>query len=94
MQKQNYLNMPNWIITDPMMYSSTKRVLGAMLKYSSRHGTVRKSLEQLAALSGCSVSTVQHALEELEARGIIRRIRCFRFSKVLSRPVFVEPPHS
>lgn len=90
MRKQDYFAMPNDIITDPVMYPSTKRVLSAMLAYCSRHSTIRKSLEELALLSGCSAATVQKALAELETRGIIRRIRCFRYSRYLSRPVYAK----
>lgn len=88
MRKQNYFVMPNSIITDPMLYSSSKRVMAALLAYCSPKDLVRKSIEELAALSGCCVSTVRKALAELEARGFIRKIRCYRTSRFISRPIY------
>lgn len=90
MRKQSYVKTPNCIIVDDAMYSSTKRVLTAMLAYCSKKGTVRKSLEELAALSHCSTATVKRALAELGTRGIISKIRCFRFSDYLSRAVYAK----
>lgn len=90
MAKQSYVVVPNWVITDPEMYPSTKRVMVALLAYSSRHSTVRKSLDQLAVLANCSPATVQRALDELQIRGIVHRIRCFRYSAFLSRPVYAK----
>lgn len=90
MRKQSYAPMANHIITDPQLYPSTKRVLFAMLAHCSRHNTVRKSLSELARLSGCSPATVQQALEQLQERGIIHRIRCYRYSRFFSRPVYAK----
>lgn len=90
MRKQSYAAMVNHIITDPQLYPSTKRVFFAMLCHCSRHNTVRKSVGELAALSGCSPATVQQALEQLQERGIIHKIRCFRYSASFSRPVYAR----
>lgn len=90
MRKQSYAAMVNHIITDPQLYPSTKRVFFAMLCHCSRHNTVRKSVAELAALSGCSPATVQQALDQLQERGIIHRIRCFRYSGFFSRPVYAK----
>ena len=88
MRKQDYFVMPNSIITDPMLYSSSKRVMAALLAYCSPKDLVRKSVEELAALSGCCVATARKALTELEARGFIRKIRCYRTSRFISRPIY------
>lgn len=61
-----------------------------MLAYSSRHSTIRKSLGELGRLSGCSEATVRKALAELERSGIVQRVRCFRYSRALSRPVYAK----
>ena len=90
MPKRGYFAIPNEIITDEAMYPSTKRVLCAMLAYSSRHSTIRKSLKELGRLSGCSEATVRKALAELERGGIVQRVRCFRYSCALSRPVYAK----
>lgn len=82
--------MTNHIITDPQLYPSTKRVFFAMLCHCSRHNTVRKSLGELAAISHCSPATVQQALDQLQECGYIHKIRCFRYSCFLSRPVFAR----
>lgn len=87
MRTQNYLVVHNCIITDPMLYSSSKRVMCTLLAYCGPKDILRKSIEELAALSGCCCATVRKALDELEARGFIRRIHCFRTSQYFSRPV-------
>lgn len=88
MRKQNYFRVYNCIITDRKLYSSSKRVMSALLAYCSPRDLVRKSVEELAALSGCCVATVCKALAELEARGFIRTIRCYRTSRFISRPIY------
>ena len=90
MRKQSYAVMVNHIITDPQLYPSTKRVFFAMLCHCSRHNTVRKSVGELAALSGCSPATVQQALDQLQEFGYIHKIRCFRYSVSFSRPVYAR----
>lgn len=90
MRKQSYTPIANHIITDPQLYPSTKRVLFTMLAYCSRRNTIRKSLGELAALSGCSPATVQQALDQLQERGIIHRVRCYRYSRFFSRPIFAK----
>lgn len=90
MRKQSYAVMVNHIITDPQLYPSTKRVFFAMLCHCSRHNTVRKSVGELAALSGCSPTTVQQALDQLQEFGYIHKIRCFRYSVSFSRPVYAR----
>lgn len=90
MRKQSYASMANHIITDPVLYPSTKRVFFAMLCHCSRHNTVRKSVAELAELAKCSPATVQQSLDQLQERGYIRRIRCFRYSRFFSRPVYAK----
>ena len=90
MRKQSFAGMANHVITDPQLYPSTKRVFFAMLAHCSRHSTVRKSVKELATLSHCSPATVQQALEQLQERGFIHKIRCFRYSQTLSRPVYAR----
>lgn len=90
MRKQSYAVMVNHIITDPQLYPSTKRVFFAMLCYCSRHNTLRKSVGELAALSGCSPATVQQALDQLQEFGYIHKIRCFRYSVSFSKPVYAR----
>lgn len=83
-----YWRMPNSVIVDGTLYYSTKKVLSAMLAFCGRRGTVRKSVEELAALSGCCAATVQQALEQLEALGYIHKIHRWRYSRFFSRSVF------
>lgn len=90
MRKQSYAVMVNHIITDPQLYPSTKRVFFAMLCHCSRHNTLRKSVGELAALSGCSPATVQQALDQLQEFGYIHKIRCFRYSVSFSKPVYAR----
>lgn len=90
MRKQGYAVMVNHVITDSQLYPSTKRLFFAMLCHCSRHNTVRKSVGELAALSGCSPATVQQALDQLQEFGYIHKIRCFRYSVSFSRPVYAR----
>ncbi len=83
-----YFKLPNSIILDESLYYSSKRVLAAMLAYSSRHGMLRKTVQELAFLSHCSPDTVQHALADLEQRGCIRKIRTYRFSCAMRRKIY------
>ncbi len=88
MAGQSYFKLPNSVILDENLYYSSKRVLAAMLAYSSRHGMLRKTTAELAALSQCSPDTVRHALEELERRGYLRKIRTYRFSPSMRRKIY------
>ncbi len=88
MRKQNYFKAYNCIITDPMLYSSSKRVMSTLLAYCSPKDTVRKTVEELSILSGVGTTTVRKALAELEARGFIRKLRRYRTSRYFSCPIY------
>jgi DNA-binding transcriptional regulator YhcF (GntR family) len=63
--------------------------MGAVL-YARRNalGACRKSLNQLAALAACSVTTARKALEELGSSGYISRCRHYRYDETRKRPVY------
>lgn len=70
---RGYFQMGNQAIEDTRLYYSTRHVYAAMLAYRSKAGTVCKSLERLAALAHCSVSTVRQAVDQLMEHGYLRR---------------------
>lgn len=87
MKKQSYFVLPNWLEEDTRMYPSTKQVLCTMLAHTTRKHYVRKSLSQLAQLSGRCVSTVRQALAQLAELGLCKAVRRYRYSKRLGRMV-------
>ncbi len=88
MSKNSYIAVPNTVITDPGLYPSAKRVYVAMLACSSRKGTVRKTVAELAARSHCSPSAVQGAIAALMEQGMVQRWRRYRRSAYLQRKVY------
>lgn len=84
---RGYFQMGNRSIEDRRLYYSTRHVYAVMLAYRSKAGTVCKSLERLAALAHCSVSTVRQAVDQLMEHGYLRRIRRTRYSRFLGRMV-------
>lgn len=88
MSKNSYIAVPNTVITDPGLYPSAKRVYVAMLACSSRKGTVRKTVAELAARSHCSPSAVQGAIAALMEQGMVQRWRRYRRSAYLQWKVY------
>lgn len=87
MKRTGYIAVPAWIVSDPRMYPSTKQVLVALLAYSGRHNTCRKSIAELAILSGRSRATVRQALQQMQSMNVIKVTKKYRYSDRLSRPV-------
>lgn len=80
--------IPNQLIVDATLSFSARR-LGVVL-YSRRNylGCCRKSLAELAKLSGLSVTTTRKAIEELTSAEYIVHIRAYRYSEQLRRMVY------
>lgn len=87
MKLSGYIRIPNWIDDDRQMYDSTKRILFAMLACAGSNMACRKSLTELADMSGCCRNTVIKAIRELEDRGIVRTTRRHYYSRRLERLV-------
>lgn len=88
MSKNSYIAVPNTVITDSGLYPSAKRVYVAMLACSSRKGTVRKTVAELAVRSHCSPSAVQGAIAALMDQGMVQRWRRYRRSIYFQRKVY------
>ncbi len=80
--------IPNQLIVDATLSFSARR-LGVVL-YSRRNplGCCRKSLAELAGLSGLSVTTIRKAIEELASAEYIVHIRTHRYNEQLGRMVY------
>lgn len=80
--------IPNQLIVDASLSFSARR-LGAVL-YSRRNylGCCRKSLAELAKLSGLSVTTIRKAIDELTSAEYIVHIRTHRYNEQLGRMVY------
>lgn len=85
---QSTFRIPNQLIVDATLSFSARR-LGAVL-YSRRNylGCCKKSLAELAKLSGLSVTTTRKAIEELTSAEYIVHIRAYRYSEQLRRMVY------
>lgn len=88
MKLKGYVAVPMWIERANWLYPSTKRVLVAMLSVAGRRMTVRKTVDELAALSHCSRSTVYQAIRQLQERRIVVVQRQHRYSKRFQRIVY------
>lgn len=76
--KNGYVKVSNALIRDTQMAPSTKRVFIAMMAYCNRQGSLRKTYEELAELSNCSVATVYHAVQDLQERQLLQKVRTYR----------------
>lgn len=91
MARRWYAATSNRLIEDCTLQHSTKRIAFAMLaRTRRRNGVIRVSLQELAADSGCSVSTVQRAIQELISHDYITREHNYRYSLTLGRPVLTK----
>lgn len=91
MALRSYAPVPNRLIEDTCLRHSTKRVAYVMLlETRRRNGVIRISYSDLAAKSGCSVSTTQRAVQELIDYNYITKDRNFRYSLSLGRPVLTK----
>lgn len=86
--KRNTFKLPNRLVCDPRL-SPSARVVGAVL-YAHRNalGLCTKSLDALAALSGCCAATVRKATEELSDAGYITAARTYRYLPRKHRVVY------
>ena len=73
--------IPNRLITDASLTFSARRLGAYFCAVSNRLGLTRKSLAMLSGLSGLSVSTVQHAIAELERSGYLTSQRTYRYDQ-------------
>lgn len=86
--KSNTFKIPNSLITDQRLHYSARR-LGAVL-YAHRNalGFVTKSLDALARLADCDISTVRSSLEELCEAGYAEVHKNYIYSAEHNRLVY------
>lgn len=80
--------VPNRLILDGSLSFSARRMGAVLYGHRNPLGACRKSLNRLAALASCTVSTARKALEELESSGYITRCRHYRYDEKQRRLVY------
>ena len=88
MRKRNTFKMPNRLICDDRLSLSARKLAAVLYARCNVLGYCHKSLEQLAALAGCSISTVRKNTQELEQAGWITSKRTYIWSEQLGRRVY------
>lgn len=68
---EGWAALPNTIVRDPNLPTLSKIVLLVITSHVGRSG-YRLSHARLAAEAGCSVRTVQRAIQDLQERGLLR----------------------
>lgn len=76
-----YVKIPNWIIEDNTMYDTTKKVLVTLMACTGSSGSICKSQQELAQITGFCRNTVSKALRELSERGLLLSTKRYRFSR-------------
>lgn len=89
MRLKHYAQTPNKVITDKDLTPNGKRVFMGLLFAARKDGTVKNAtIRALACVCHCDKGTVQVHLQELERKGYISKLRRYRYSLSLGRPVF------
>lgn len=90
MRSGHTFRIPNSLILDAALGFNARR-MGAVL-YSRRNaqGTCRKSLQELARLTHCTVSTARDALSQLAAHGYISYVKPSRYDAGMGRAVHAK----
>ena len=88
MRKRSTFKMPNRLICDDRLSLSARKLAAVLYARCNVLGYCHKSLEQLAALAGCSISTVRKNTQELEQAGWITSKRTYIWSEQLGRRVY------
>lgn len=85
---RRYTATPNRLIDDTVMHYTSKIVYHALAFMQRPNGRVKLTVAKLVSLAGLCEDTVLQALQELEARGYIRKKRNWRWSQEHCRPVY------
>lgn len=94
MKKQLTFKVPNALICDGLLTLTARIVATVLYAHCNPLGCCHKSLARLAALSGCSVSTVRRTVQELEEAGWINARRTYVWSRRLGRRVYGPTEYS
>ena len=94
MKKQLTFKVPNALICDVQLTLTARIVATVLYAHCTPLGYCHKSLNKLSALSGCSVSTIGRAMQELEEAGWITAKRTYVWSIRLGRRVYGPTEYS
>lgn len=94
MKKQLTFKVPNALICDGLLTLTARIVATVLYAHCNPLGCCHKSLARLAALSGCSISTVRRAVRELSKAGWITAGRTYVWSIRLGRRVYGPTEYS
>lgn len=94
MKKQLTFKVPNALICAVQLTLTARIVATVLYAHCNPLGYCHKSLARLAALSGCSVSTVRRTVQELEEAGWINARRTYVWSRRLGRRVYGPTEYS
>jgi hypothetical protein len=70
-----FTQIPDWVITHPDLSHATVRVYAAICTHASKERIAFPGIRRIAEEAHCSTSTVQHAIDELEAAGALQVTR-------------------
>ena len=94
MKKQQTFKVPNALICGVQLTLTARIVATVLYAHCTPLGYCHKSLNKLSALSGCSVSTIGRAMQELEEAGWITAKRTYVWSIRLGRRVYGPTEYS
>lgn len=84
-----YFVLSNAIIRDKELSPAAKRLYATLLAYKGGNDKLCKTMDELCRLSGIdSRTTLCSCLKVLEAQGLIRKVRNYRYSMALKRVVY------
>lgn len=70
---QGFAMIPRWLLHDQAVTAHAKMTYAILASHADRYGRCWPSHATIARLGGMSVSTVQRALRELNALGIVAK---------------------
>lgn len=86
--KRNTFKLPNQLVLNVNLDFTTRKVGAVLYGRRNAFGFCTKSLESLATLSHCSVSTVRKAVKQLSDAGYVHFSRSYRYLPRKGRMVY------
>lgn len=86
--KRNTFKLPNRLVWDVRLSPSARKVGAVLYGHRNALGFCCKSLEALGTLSGCCITTVRKATEELADAGYISMTQTYRYLPQKGRRVY------
>ena len=87
MAKMLYVPAANVFIKDKNLSYNAKSIMIIMMFLAHKGIVKNKSIRKLASISGFNKKTTQKHLRQLEENGYISKVKCYRYSLTLGRPI-------